>query len=66
MKVGDLIEYIPRMNALDHKNLIGTVVDFPVPSHAKEFQKVKVFTTDGVQIWIMQFCKIVSEVPASS
>ena len=21
MKVGDLIEYIPRMNALDHKNL---------------------------------------------
>jgi len=60
VKIGDLIEY--RRSGWGKQVVdpeIGTVVDFPLVSHAKEFQKVKVLTDGEIQYWIMQFCSVV-------
>ena len=38
-----------------------TVIEFPAATHAKEFQKVRVLTADGIVDWIMQFCEVISE-----
>ena len=57
MNIGDLIQYQnPRT-----KTWIGTVVEFPKATHAKEVQKVMVLTDAGVQTWIMQYCEVVNE-----
>ena len=67
MKVGDLVQYKYPSNAqLVHAlrpddGEVGTVIEFPPAVHAKEFQKVRVLTEEGMQDWIMQFCKVVSE-----
>ena len=64
MKIGDLIEYKPPQSSLprdNHERFPGTVIEFPVASHPKEFQKVRVLTADGIVDWIMQFCEVVSE-----
>ncbi len=63
MKIGDLVirqwKYIGNLN---HPDLIGTVLDFPIAIHAKEFQKVKVLTQAGlIENWIMQFCEVINE-----
>lgn len=60
MKVGDLIQYNPATGGV-HIGLkrFGTVIEFPPARHAKEFQKVKVLTEEGIEDWVMQFCKMV-------
>ena len=66
MKVGDLLKYqYPNIRNSecqggDLEVMIGTVLEFPTPSHAKEFQKVRVLTDNGIEDWIIQFCKVVS------
>jgi hypothetical protein len=58
MKVGDLVQYnSPREQSIGP----GTIIEFPVATHAKEFQKVRVLTASGIQDWIMQFCEVISE-----
>ena len=62
MKIGDLVRYGSRFGEIKHQDgAIGTVLDFPVVSHPKEFQKVRVLTENGIQSWIMQFCEVVNE-----
>lgn len=63
MKVSDLVVYQwGTTHKPKHTNLIGTILDFPVPIHSKEFQKVKVLTQTGlIENWVMQFCKVISE-----
>jgi hypothetical protein len=67
VKVGDLIQYrYPPPAQLVHalrpgEGEVGTVIDFPPAVHAKEFQKVRVLTGEGIQDWIMQFCEVISE-----
>ncbi len=63
MKVGDLVKYEWLVEGdPKHPKMIGTVLDFPPATHAKEFQKVKVITQEGViENWTMQFCKVISE-----
>ena len=64
MKVGDLVWYQYDSGAstfFPASGTMGTVIDFPAALHAKEFQKVKVFTENGIEVWIMQFCEIVNE-----
>ena len=57
MKVGDLVQYQnPRT-----KSWIGTVIEFPKATHAKEVQKVVVFTEIGMQTWIMQYCEVIND-----
>lgn len=66
MKVGDLVQYIYpgtlRSNPTSTR-AVGTVIEFSKPQHPKEFQKVRVVTSDGVQDWIMQFCKVINSLP---
>ena len=55
MKVGDLVHYQnPRV-----KRWIGTVIELPKATHAKEVQKVAVLTEAGIQTWIMQYCEVI-------
>ena len=66
MKIGDLVEYKPPHSQVpsvlrEVEHLPGTVIEFPVASHPKEFQKVRVLTANGIVDWIMQFCEVVSE-----
>ena len=64
MKIGDLIRYKrphPRLDGLPSQP-VGTIVEFPSARHAKEFQKVRVLTEEGMQDWIMQFCEVISEI----
>jgi len=61
VKVGDLIQYTDRLLTDGSPNRFGTVIDFPLARHAKEFQKVRVLTEEGIEDWVMQFCKVVSE-----
>jgi len=63
MKVGDLVIYQwGYAGDPNHPDLIGTVLDFPKATHAKEFQKVKVLTQAGlIENWVMQFCKVANE-----
>ena len=62
MKIGDLVIYKWRSpHNSNHPGVVGTVLSFPVASHPKEFQKVKVLTEDGlIEDWIMQFCEVVN------
>jgi len=58
VKVGDLVTYQWGVaHDPKHPDLIGTVLDFPPASHAKEFQKVRVLTESGVKAWMLQYCK---------
>ena len=67
MDIGDVVEYLPMHQPVDAMSRkIGIVIEFPIPTHAKEFQKVKVLRDGGYELWIMQFCKIVSELPQNS
>ena len=59
MKVGDLVQYNPPHQ--NQQGVVGTVVDFPLAIHAKEFQKVRVLTVNGIADWIMQFCNVINE-----
>ena len=62
MKVGDLIMVKPEKGwKLDDVGKIGTVLEFPVPTHPKQFQKVRVLCEGREEDWIMQFCEIVNE-----
>lgn len=61
IKVGDLVQRVyPPGTLVARSSDIGTVLDFPKATHAKEFQKVKVMTCEGIQTWVMQFCKVVN------
>ncbi len=61
MQIGDLIIYKWRFPQNPKPGAVGTVLSFPVASHPKEFQKVKVLTEDGlIEDWIMQFCEVVN------
>ena len=66
MKVGDLVKYDYPGLGQAWERKIGTVIDFPPANHEKEFQKVKVLVAGEAELWIMQFCKVVSEVSESS
>lgn len=67
MKVGDLVQYLspgsphPRTVPGQFETMTGTVIEFPQASHPKEFQKVRVLTSNGITDWIMQFCEVISE-----
>ena len=62
MKAGDLVKYQwGAAHDPKHPDLIGTVLGFPPATHAKEFQKVRVLTEEGMQDWIMQFCEVINE-----
>jgi hypothetical protein len=66
MKVGDLVQYIsPKKQPSGRYGVEtsspGTVIEFPAATHAKEFQKVRVLTADGIVDWIMQFCEVINE-----
>ena len=65
MKVGDLVKYDYPGLGQAWARKIGTVIDFPPANHAKEFQKVKVMVGDEAEFWIMQFCKVISEIPTT-
>jgi len=66
MKVGDIVKYRYPPTATRSDLLkpffepVGTVIEFMQATHAKEFQKVKVLTENGMEDWIVQFCKVVS------
>ena len=61
MKIGDIVQYKYPPSDLKQPSLVlGTVLEFPEASHPKEFQKVKVMTDVGIQVWVMQFCEVVS------
>tara|TARA_R110001592_G_scaffold188358_1_gene433442 strand:+ start:1677 stop:1850 length:174 start_codon:yes stop_codon:yes gene_type:complete len=54
MKVGDLVIDIST-------NSNGTVLDFPPATHSKEWQKVKVFTQEGlIEYWNLQCCEVIN------
>jgi hypothetical protein len=63
MKIGDLVIYQwGAIHKPEHPDLIGTVLDFPKATHAKEFQKVKVLTQTGlIENWVMQFCEVIND-----
>jgi len=63
MKIGDLVQYqlTPQAVAIGRGQRVGTIIEFPSALHAKEFQKVRVLTEEGMQDWIMQFCKVINE-----
>ena len=63
MKVGDLVQYkyIPHFSDRPVGGIVGTVIDFPPAVHAKEFQKVRVLTENGMEDWIMQYCEVINE-----
>ena len=66
MDIGDLVKYDYPGVGQAWARKIGTVIDFPSVNHEKEFQKVKVVVDGTTELWIMQFCKVVSEMPKSS
>ena len=69
MKIGDLIKHRPLHRQIiegERKLMIGIVIEFPTPTHAKEFQKVKVLTDDGVESWVMQFCEVIESGASST
>ena len=66
MKVGDLVRYDYPGLGQAWARKVGTVIDFPPANHEKEFQKVKVLVEDSAELWIMQFCKVISKVSETS
>tara|TARA_Y100000593_G_C4210382_1_gene286493 strand:+ start:634 stop:828 length:195 start_codon:yes stop_codon:yes gene_type:complete len=62
MKIGDLVRHKnPSVRELLEWPT-GVVVDFPVATHPKQFQKVAVMTSDGeLEEWILQFCEVINE-----
>ena len=55
MKIGDLVQY-----GDSDEWWVGTIIEFPKATHAKEVQKVVVLTDTGVETWIMQYCEVVN------
>ena len=62
MKIGDLVRHTnPNVRTI-LKWPTGVIIDFPVATHPKEFQRVKVLTGDGkIESWIMQFCEVIEK-----
>ena len=61
MKVGDLVKYRSIVTK-DKWEPIGTIIEFPQATHAKEHQKVRVLQDDGtLKTWTLQFCEVISE-----
>ena len=61
MKVGDLIMQTPPGWKREDVGKVGTVLEFPVAEHAKQFQKVRVLCEGREEDWIMQFCEVISD-----
>lgn len=62
MKVGDLVIHKNPNVRIKLGWPTGVVIDFPVATHPKEFQRVKVLTPEGkLENWIMQFCEVVED-----
>ena len=59
MKVGDLI--VKRIPGLSETQR-GIVLDFPLATHAKQHQKVKVLSEGQVKYWTYQFCEVLHEI----
>lgn len=55
MQVGDLVKY--KFGYQGMTGAVGTILEFPKVTHAKETQKVKVLTKSGIKRWILQYCE---------
>jgi len=58
MKIGDLVSY---RGAAEGWTEEGVIVEVMSASHAKQWPKVKVLTKEGLEEWIVQYCKVVSK-----
>ncbi len=66
MNVGDLVKFTPahrkRQEAEDISHpSTGIVLSFPETTPRGIFPKVYVFTSRGLELWVMRFCEVISE-----
>ncbi len=67
MKVGDLVKFKPahrkmqqEVEGIPHPST-GIVLSFPETTPRGIFPKVYVFTSRGLELWVMRFCEVINE-----